>query len=69
MEKRTLGAALQFYWHKELINAHSAMADTEATCDVLLAQIERYKELENNTAFLRNFLLTTNRRCRWFYCV
>ena len=52
MEKRTLGAALQFYCDKELINAHSAMADTEATYDVLLAQLERYKELENNTAFL-----------------
>jgi len=55
MEKRTLGAALQFYCDKELINAHSAMADTEATCDVLLAQLERYKELENNTAFLSEF--------------
>jgi DNA polymerase-3 subunit epsilon len=55
MEKRTLGAALQFYCDKELINAHSAMADTEATCDVLLAQLERYKELKNNTAFLSEF--------------
>lgn len=55
MEKRTLGAALQFYCDKELINAHSAMADTEATCDVLLAQLDRYEELENNTAFLSEF--------------
>ena len=55
MEKRTLGAALKFYCDKELINAHSAMADTEATCDVLLAQLERYDELENNTAFLSAF--------------
>ena len=27
------------------------MADTEATCEVLLAQLERYEELETNTAF------------------
>ena len=55
MEKRTLGAALKFYCDKELINAHSAMADTEATCDVLLAQLDRYEELENTTAFLSEF--------------
>ena len=55
MEKRTLGAALKFYCDKELVNAHSAMADTEATCDVLLAQLDRYKELENTTAFLSEF--------------
>ena len=55
MEKRTLGAALKFYCDKELINAHSAMADTEATCEVLLAQLDRYEELETNTAFLSEF--------------
>ena len=31
------------------------MADTEATCEVLLAQLERYEELETNTAFLSEF--------------
>ncbi|MGB2245372.1 MAG: exonuclease domain-containing protein [Flavobacteriaceae bacterium] len=55
MEKRTLGAALKFYCDKELINAHSAMADTQATCDVLLAQLKRYDDLENTTAFLSEF--------------
>lgn len=55
MEKRTLGAALKFYCDKELINAHSAMADTEATCDVLMAQLDRYDELENSVAFLNDF--------------
>ena len=55
MEKRTLEAAYKFYCDKELINAHSAMADTEATCDVLLAQLDRYEELENTTAFLSEF--------------
>ena len=55
MEQRTLTAALKFYCEQDLTDAHSAMADTEATYDVLLAQLERYKELENNTAFLSEF--------------
>ncbi|MGV8879634.1 MAG: exonuclease domain-containing protein [Sphingobacteriaceae bacterium] len=42
MEQRTLKAAYQFYCDKPLINAHSAEADTRATMEVLLAQIERY---------------------------
>ncbi len=55
MEKRTLTAALKFYCQKELVNAHTAMADTEATCDVLLAQIDRYEELEPTVAYLSEF--------------
>lgn len=43
MEKRNLTAAYQFYCHKKLIKAHSAMADTEATVAVLEAQIARYE--------------------------
>jgi DNA polymerase-3 subunit epsilon len=46
MEQRTLKAAYQFYCQKEIINAHSAEADTRATMEVLLAQIERYAETE-----------------------
>lgn len=45
MEPRTLSAAYRFYCDKELENAHSAMADTEATLEVLKAQIEKYKGL------------------------
>jgi DNA polymerase-3 subunit epsilon len=44
MEPRTLSAAYRFYCDKKLDNAHSAMADTEATLEVLMAQIERYKD-------------------------
>jgi DNA polymerase III subunit epsilon len=43
MEKRTLSAAYQFYCGKDLTDAHSAEADTEATMEVLLAQVERYE--------------------------
>jgi len=46
MEQRTLRAAYQFYCNKEIINAHSAEADTRATMEVLLAQIEKYKDAE-----------------------
>jgi len=43
MEKRNLSAALKFYCDKNLDNAHSALADTQATLDVLVAQIDRYE--------------------------
>jgi DNA polymerase-3 subunit epsilon len=46
MEQRTLKAAYQFYCNKAIINAHSAEADTRATMEVLLAQVERYAETE-----------------------
>lgn len=44
MEQRNLSAAYRFYCKKELTNAHSAEADTEATMDIFLAQIERYDQ-------------------------
>lgn len=44
MEQRTLKAGYKFYCQKELTNAHEAMADVEATYEILLAQLERYRE-------------------------
>jgi DNA polymerase III subunit epsilon len=44
MEPRTLKAAYKFYCGKELVDAHSAEADTMATYEILLSQIERYKD-------------------------
>jgi len=55
MEKRTLEAAYKFYCDKELDMAHSAEADTLATYEVLLAQLGRYPELENNVKKLSEF--------------
>ena len=55
MEARTLAAALKFYCSKELTDAHTAHADTQATHDVLLAQLDRYSELEPNIDFLNTF--------------
>jgi len=46
MEQRTLKAAYQFYCDKQILNAHSAEADTRATMEVLLAQVARYEHTE-----------------------
>lgn len=56
LERRTLAAAYQFYCGKDLENAHSALADTEATLEVLEAQLDHYPDtLENNIDFLSDF--------------
>ncbi len=44
-EQRTLVAAYKFYCDKDLNDAHSAEADTLATYEVFLAQLERYEDL------------------------
>jgi DNA polymerase III subunit epsilon len=46
MEKRNLSAAYKFYCNKTLENAHSAEADTQATYEILLRQIEMYEGQE-----------------------
>jgi DNA polymerase III subunit epsilon len=48
MEPRTLTAAVKFYCNKELEGAHGAEADINATIDVFLAQLDRYKNLGNS---------------------
>jgi DNA polymerase-3 subunit epsilon len=46
MEPRTLAAAVKFYCDKEIVNAHDAMADVQATIDVFKGQLERYKDMD-----------------------
>ena len=55
LEQRTLTAAYKFYCEKELKDAHSAKADTMATYEILLAQLDKYDQLENNVSFLSEF--------------
>jgi DNA polymerase-3 subunit epsilon len=55
MEQRTLSAAYKFYCDKDLTDAHSAEADTNATFQVLKAQLKKYDTLENDTKFLAEF--------------
>lgn len=47
-EPRTLSAAHKFYCGAEFDNAHSALADTRATYNVLMAQLDHYDDLEND---------------------
>ncbi len=56
LEKRTLVAAYKYYCDKDLENAHSALADTRATYEVLEAQLDKYPEdLKNDVQFLADF--------------
>lgn len=55
MERRDLKAAYKFYCNKVLENAHSAEADITATKEILLAQVEKYDELDNTVESLSDF--------------
>ena len=53
-EKRDLKAAYQFYCGKTLANGHTAMGDTEATLEILEAQIRQYGKPEAGIESLRD---------------
>ncbi|GAB5418956.1 MAG: 3'-5' exonuclease [Crocinitomicaceae bacterium] len=55
MEQRTLVAAYKFYCQKELNNAHNALADAQATWEVLDAQISHYEDLSDDVGALASF--------------
>ena len=55
MEQRTLVAAYKFYCGKDLEGAHSALADTQATYEVLMGQLDRYPQLQNDMDYLAEF--------------
>lgn len=56
LERRTLIAAYKFYCHKNLEDAHSALADTRATYEVLCAQLDYYPDiLQNDIDFLADY--------------
>lgn len=54
-EPRNLTAAYRFYCHKDLEGAHSANADTMATAEVLLAQLEKYPNLPDTVEELEQY--------------
>lgn len=54
-EQRNLAAALKFYAGEELIDAHSAEADVEATIKVLNGQLERYPDIPATAEALHAF--------------
>ncbi|HRI29766.1 MAG TPA: 3'-5' exonuclease, partial [Chitinophagales bacterium] len=56
MERRDLAAAYKFYCNKELENAHSAQADVRATYEILIGQLQLYKDsLHPNIDHLHEF--------------
>ncbi len=58
-EQRTLSAAYKFYCNKDLENAHSAEADTRATYEILLKQIERYEDIGDTVEQLSEYSART----------
>ena len=54
-EQRTLSAGYQFYCGRELEGAHGAEADTNATYEILLAQLDKYEDIENSVAALSEY--------------
>ena len=72
-EKRDLFAAFAFYCHQELKDAHSALADTQASLSILEEQLKRYGqgqgELEALKAFdyeQNNEFFDGDRKFRWW---
>jgi DNA polymerase-3 subunit epsilon len=61
LERRTLIAAYKYYCGKDLENAHSALADTQATYEVLQAQLDKYpNDLQNDMQFLADYSRMSN---------
>ena len=72
-EKRDLSAAYDFYCQKNLQNAHSAMADTEATLEILQCQVARYGGGDDRLEPLSRFkyeqtaeFVDAERKFRWW---
>ena len=59
-EPRTLSAAYKFYCGENLEDAHSALADTRATYNVLKAQLEHYDDMPNDIEALSKESTFTN---------
>ncbi len=68
-EPRDLTSAYRFYCGKELVGAHGAEADAEATLEVLLGQLDRYTDLPASVEELHEIvsegLIDSEGRFRW----
>jgi DNA polymerase-3 subunit epsilon len=72
MEPRNLEAAVRFYCGRELEGAHSAEVDTQATLEVLDAQLAHYPDLPRDPQALHEFcnpgfdrFVDRGRKLRW----
>jgi DNA polymerase-3 subunit epsilon len=61
-EQRNLAAALRFYCNEEIVNAHSAEADTIATKKVLFGQLAYYNDLPGTMGELNDFIMEGTRK-------
>ena len=57
LEPRNLEAAYKKYCDKDLVNAHSAEADAQATVEVLLGQLNQHPELPRDIQKLADYCL------------
>jgi len=71
--KRDLSAAFSFYCHQEMKNAHSALADTQASLDILVEQVKLYGQGNESIETLKAFDYEPNndyydaeRKFRWW---
>jgi len=64
MGPRNLSAAVRHYCGRELEGAHSAEADTQATIDVLLAQLQRHPQLPRDVKGLADFCARNSEKNR-----
>ncbi|WP_185873387.1 3'-5' exonuclease [Blattabacterium cuenoti] len=55
MEPRTLSAAYKYYCKKNLTKAHTSKADVFATYEILLSQLDKYKNLKKDVKNLDQF--------------
>ena len=60
LEPRNLKTAYKYYCGKELTDAHQAEIDARATYEVLMSQLDKYSELENDVDALSVYSTFTN---------
>ncbi|MBO6250631.1 MAG: 3'-5' exonuclease [Muribaculaceae bacterium] len=60
-ERRDLEAAYRFYCGKEMENHHSSACDAMTTYEVLMGQLDRYPDLQNDVSFLAEYSSHNNK--------
>lgn len=72
-EKRDLTAAYKFYCEKALLNAHTALGDSEAVVDILASQVDKYGDAALGVDSLKDFdyarsseFFDDERKFRWW---
>jgi len=64
-QKRDLSSALMYYCNESMDNFHNSEADTEATYNVFMAQIEKHPELEGKSMKELSDFCNPDKRVDW----